>query len=361
MITRHVRAATVMFGEEEQDAVRRVLASGQVVQGREVEAFEQEFAAVVDGRDCVAVNSGTSALHLALLAAGIGVGDEVVVPSFSFAATANAVALTGARPVFADIDPVTYCLDPASVEAAVTPRTAAVMPVHLFGHPADMSRLQRVAERHGLLLVEDAAQAHGAVVEGQAAGAAGHVSGFSFYATKNMTCGEGGMVVSADEAVLRRVRLLRNQGMERQYHNELVGLNNRLTEPAAAIGRVQLGKLAGWNTRRREIAATYDALLRGLVTLPAVRQDVVPVFHQYTIRVEQRDAVLESLLGRGVEARVFYPVPIHRLAPYRTDDALHETELAAQEVISLPIRPGMDDDDVSYVAEQVHLVVSEVS
>jgi dTDP-4-amino-4,6-dideoxygalactose transaminase len=336
----------------------RVLESGRVVQGAEVQSFESEFAEVVGGRECIAVNSGTSALHLALLGAGIGAGDEVIVPSFSFAATANAVAMTGATPVFADIDRATFCLDPESVRSRVTKRTAAIMPVHLYGQVADMVRLREIADRAGLLLVEDAAQAHGARLVGTPAGAWGDLAAFSFYATKNMTTGEGGMVVSADAAVSRRIRLLRNQGMERQYENEIAGLNNRMTDLAAAIGRVQLTGLAANNDARRRVASHYTAELVG-VEPPAVAPGAHHVFHQYTVRSIDRDGVLNALNERGVEARVFYPIPIHRLPAYDTDDHLPETEAAAREVLSLPIRPTLTVEEVDHVVQSVAAVTSE--
>ena len=250
-----IPVAKPIIGDDERAAVDRVLRSGMIAQGPEVASFEEEFStALLDGRQCVAVNSGTSALHLGLLAAGIGPGDEVIVPSFTFAATANSVALTGATPVFADIDAATFCLDPASVEAAVTERTKAVMPVHLYGHPADMTALGAIAERHGLAIFEDAAQAHGATFDGRPVGSFGAFGAFSLYPTKNMTSGEGGMV-SCDADIARKVRLLRNQGMEKQYENELAGLNNRMTDIHAAIGRVQLTRLPGWTEARRRNAA----------------------------------------------------------------------------------------------------------
>jgi perosamine synthetase len=350
---REVPSVVVRFGSEEQDAVTRVLASGRVVQGEEVAAFEREFAALVEERPCVAVNSGTSALHLALLAAGVGPGDEVVVPSFSFAATANAVAITGARPVFADIDPDTFCLDVTAVEAAVTPRTVAVMAVHLYGQPAGADGLRLLTERLGLLLVEDACQAHGASSSGTPAGAIGQLAAFSFYATKNMTTGEGGMVVCEDEAVARRVRLLRNQGMEQRYRNEIVGLNNRMTDLAAAIGRVQLGKLADWNSTRSAVAKRYDQELQGVVT-PTVELGATHVYHQYTIRTPHRDQLRAHLQEHGVGAEVYYPVPIHQLPAYDAGEQLHHTESAAREALSLPIRPTLTDDDVSHVISTVN-------
>ena len=354
---RQVDAVRVVMGPEETDAVNRVLASGNLVQGPEVAAFEDEFAKIVDARPCVAVNSGTSALHLGLLAAGIGTGDEVVVPSFTFAATANAVAMTGATPVFADIDPATFCLDPAAVRAAITPRTAAVVPVHLYGHPADMTTIASIAARHSLLVLEDAAQAHGAAHQGRAAGALGDLAAFSFYATKNMTTGEGGMVVCADEAFARRVRLLRNQGMERRYANEVPGLNNRMTDLAAAIGRVQLRQLPGWNERRRAVAARYDEGLRGVGT-PLTSRENLHVFHQYTVRVALRDEVLRHVVEAGVAAAVYYPTPTHRLPAYATQDRLPETERAAQEVMSLPVHPRLSDADVDHVIEIVNEAVA---
>ena len=350
-----VDAVRVVMGAEETAAVSRVLASGSLVQGAEVAAFEDEFAKLVDSRTCVAVNSGTSALHLGLLAAGIGPGDEVVVPSFTFAATANAVAMTGARPVFADIDPDTFCLDPDAVRAAVGPRTAGIVPVHLYGQAAPMTDLAALASQHGLLVLEDAAQAHGASHDGRPVGALGDVAAFSFYATKNMTTGEGGMVVCADDAVARRVRLLRNQGMERRYENEIPGLNNRMTDLAAAIGRVQLARLPEWNERRRAVAARFDADLRGVVT-PPTRPGNLHVHHQYTVRCDHRDDVLQDVVGAGVAAAVYYPTPTHRLPAYASGDVpdLPETDRAAREVLSLPVHPRLTDAEVERVVTVVN-------
>ena len=355
-MSHRVDAVRVVMGPEETAAVNRVLASGNLAQGPEVAAFEDEFAKIVDARTCVAVNSGTSALHLALLAHGIGPGDEVVVPSFTFAATANAVAMTGAEPVFADIDRDTFCLDADSVRAAIGPRTAAVVPVHLYGQPAAMTELSAVAGRNGLLVLEDAAQAHAAAHHGRPVGALGDVAAFSFYATKNMTTGEGGMVVCADDAAARRVRLLRNQGMQRRYANEIAGLNNRMTDVAAAIGRVQLTRLDGWNERRRAVADRYDRGLRGVVT-PVTRTENVHVFHQYTVRVAARDQVLRHVLDAGVAAAVYYPTPTHRLPAYLTGNDLPETERAASEVLSLPVHPLLEDVDVDRVIEVVNEAV----
>jgi len=349
-----VPASAVLIGEQERDAVLRVLDSGMLAQGPEVARFESAFSAHVEGRPCVAVNSGTSALLLALLALGIGPGDEVVVPSFSFAATANAVALTGARPVFADIEPAQFCLEPAAVEAAVTTRTAAVVPVHLYGHPAPMGRILEIAAKHGLAVVEDAAQAHLAALDGRPVGTFGAVAAFSFYPTKNMTAGEGGMVVCADEAVARTVRLLRNQGMERRYANEIVGYNMRMTDLHAAIGRVQLDALPGRTAQRRRNAAFLSEELAartggtGLVVPPAARGGA-PVWHQYTVRAPERDRLRSRLAERGVGTGVYYPTPIHRLPAYDLELDLPVTEQAAAEVLSLPVHPALSQAQLDHV------------
>lgn len=357
MPTRHVAATVVSFDQRERDAVMRVLDSGRVVQGPEVAAFEAAFAATVQGRESVAVNSGTSALHLALLAAGIGPGDEVVVPSFSFAASANAIAMVGAVPVFADIDADTFNLDPHAVEQLLGPRTKAILAVHLYGHPADMNALAALAAAHGLLLVEDAAQAVGASIDGVPVGAVADVAAFSFYATKNVSTGEGGMVVARDPDVARRVRLLRNQGMERVYDNEIPGLNNRMTDIAAALGSISLERLATGNALRRRWAAEYDDGLRGVVGVPLVRPGVCHAFHQYTVRTPARDQVVQELNRRGVEARVFYPTPIHRLPAYGLRLDLPETDRAANEVMSLPMRPSLVPEDIDFVVDSVRAVV----
>ena len=355
-----IPAAKPIIGEEEIEAVSAVLRSGMVAQGPQVKAFEEEFAArLVPGTEAVAVNSGTSALHLGLLAAGIGAGDEVVVPSFTFAATANSVALTGATPVFADIEDDSFCLSPESIEASITERTKAIMPVHLYGHPANMTAIRAIAERHGLMIFEDAAQAHGASLDGTPVGAFGTVGAFSLYPTKNMTSGEGGMVTTADPEVARRVRLLRNQGMEKRYANELVGLNNRMTDIHAAIGRVQLGKVGAWTAKRQENAAFLDAHLEGVV-VPPVAPGAVHVYHQYTIRVVDvdRDRFIEALRDEWqVGSGVYYPIPNHRLpslAPYAPGLELPATEKAAREVVSLPVHPSLSGADLERIVEAVN-------
>jgi dTDP-4-amino-4,6-dideoxygalactose transaminase len=348
--------AKPMIGEEERAAVDRVLRSGMLAQGPEVAAFEQEFAEHFNlGRACVAVNSGTSGLHLGLLSSGVGPGDEVIVPSFTFAATANSVALSGATPVFADIDADDFCLSPMAVEAAITERTVGIMPVHLYGHPAKMEAFERLAETHGLRLFEDAAQAHGASLHGRPVGSFGQFAMFSLYPTKNMTSGEGGMVSVADAETERRLRLYRNQGMERQYHNELVGFNARMTDLHAAIGREQLRKVDGWTAQRQKNAAFLTANLEG-VTTPSVADGAVHVYHQYTIRVpHDRDGLAAALREEyNIGSGMFYPVPNHRLEPFRVDVDLPETGRAARECLSLPVHPALSEADLERIVSAVN-------
>ena len=348
--------AKPLIGAEERAAVDRVLQSGMLAQGPEVAAFEREFSEHFHlERECVAVSSGTSGLHLGLLSSGVGPGDEVIVPSFTFAATANSVALTGATPVFADIDPDDFCVSPASVEAAVTERTVGIMPVHLYGHPAKMVALGEIAAHHGLRLFEDAAQAHGASLDGRPVGSFGQFAMFSLYPTKNMTSGEGGMVSVADDETGRRLRLYRNQGMERQYHNEVVGFNARMTDIHAAIGREQLKKVDAWTRRRQENAAFLSEHLEG-VTPPPVSDGAVHVYHQYTVRVpSDRDGVAAALreeyqIGSGM----FYPVPNHQLAPFRAEVELPETARAARECLSLPVHPSVSEGDLERIVTAVN-------
>lgn len=358
MTDEFIAPAKPIIGEDERAAVDRVMQSGMIAQGPEVAAFETEFAEHFGlGRACVAVNSGTSGLHLGLLASGIGPGDEVIVPSFTFAATANSVALTGATPVFADIDIDSFCLDPASVESRITERTRAVMPVHLYGHPADMEGLAAVADRHDLRIFEDAAQAHGASLDGRPVGSFGAFAMFSLYPTKNMTSGEGGMVSVATPELERLVRLYRNQGMLRQYENEVVGLNNRMTDIHAAIGRVQLTKVDAWNARRQANAAFLTENLTG-VTTPSVADGAVHVYHQYTIRVpEDRDGLATALREEhGVGSGMFYPIPNHRLTPFGTGDELSVTEQAARECLSLPVHPSLSHHDLERIVEAVNIL-----
>jgi perosamine synthetase len=351
-----IPAAKPIVGDEERAAVDAVLLSGMLAQGAEVAEFEKEFSEVLlDGRSAVAVNSGTAGLHLGLLAAGIGPGDEVIVPSFTFAATANSVALTGATPVFADIELGHYCLDVDHVTSLITERTKGIMPVHLYGHPADVVAYRALADQHGIALFEDAAQAHGASFAGRQVGTFGDFAMFSLYPTKNMTSGEGGMVSTGNAEIERRLRLLRNQGMERQYENELVGFNARMTNLHAAIGRVQLTKIGGWTAQRQANGAFLTENIEGVVT-PKVAEDAVHVYHQYTVRIdEDRDRFAAALKDEyNIGSGVYYPIPNHRLPSFARTEDLPNTETAAKGVLSLPVHPSLDAEDLDRIVTAVN-------
>jgi dTDP-4-amino-4,6-dideoxygalactose transaminase len=302
----------------------------------------------------VTVSSGTAALHLALLALGVGAGSEVIVPSLSFAASANVVRLVGATPVFAEVDPATYCSTAELIEPLLTERTAAVMIVHLFGLAAAMDGIAELAARSGVALIEDAAQAHGADWAGRPVGSWGDVAAFSFYPTKNMTTGEGGMVTTPHGDLARQLRLLRNQGMERRYEHEIVGLNQRMPETAAAMGRVQLRKLPAWNAQRVANAEFYSQNLAGAVVTPTVPDRASHVFHQYTIRVANRDAVAAHLTSRGIGYGIYYPIPIHLQQPFVDAGAsLPVTESLVNDVLSIPVRPDLEVEERELVTAAV--------
>jgi perosamine synthetase len=343
----------------ERLAVDRVLRSGNLAQGAVVQSFEKEFSRLVEGRPCVAVNSGTSALHIALLALGIGPGDEVIVPSFTFAATANAVSLTGAKPVFVDINPMTYCLDWQKIEEAITLKTRAIQVVHLFGMPADMEKIAAIAKTRNLYLIEDAAQAHLAAINNKPVGSFGDAAIFSFYPTKNMTSGEGGMVVLNSEKTERTCRLLRNQGMEIRYQNEIIGFNLRMTEIHAAIGREQLRKLGRLTYQRQSNAEFFNQNLVG-VEIPVVMEGYSHVYHQYTIRIKKsRDNFAEKLLARGVSSAVYYPRAVHTLPAFSDSAFLPETERAAKEVLSIPVHPNLSKRQLNKVVSTVNTLYKE--
>ncbi len=349
--------AKPMIGDEEKQAVLEVLDSGILAQGPRVKAFEEAFAALCGVKHAIATSSGTTALHVALLAHEIGPGDEVITTPFTFIASANSILYTGATPVFVDIDPVTFNLDPAQIEEAITPRTKALMPVHLFGLVCDMDPIQAFAEAHGLAIIEDACQAHGAEYQGRKAGSFG-TGCFSLYPTKNMTSAEGGMITTDDDEFAAQCRILRQHGMQRRYYHDAVGYNFRMTDVHAAIGLAQLGKLEKHNQARIRNAAYLSQHLNGVVT-PTAPKGSRHVFHQYTIRVAngQRDAVLEGLGQRGVGTGVYYPVPVHQQRIYEESCrglSLPEAEKAAQEVLSLPVHPGLSDQDLETIVAAVN-------
>jgi dTDP-4-amino-4,6-dideoxygalactose transaminase len=350
-----------VLGEEEKALVWSAMETGQLAQGARVAEFEERFTAFIGAQHAVAVSSGTTAIHLALLAAGIGEGDEVITVSFTFTASASAILHAGARPVFIDIDPATFTMDPSLIEAAMTPRTRAIMPVSLYGNPADMPAVTEVANRHGLLVLEDACQAHGASLNGRRSGAWG-TAVFSFYPTKNMTTGEGGMITTDDAELAERARLLRQHGMRERYRPEILGYNFRMTDIGASIGLAQLDKLPAANGRRRAIADRYDRELSGVV-LPQRRPNAEHAFHQYTLRVAQRDRFLARLADLGVGANVYYPVPVHRQTPFLDiagQPLLPTTEILTEQILSIPVYPNLTDEEVGTIIEAVNRVAGEI-
>ena len=358
-----IEMGAVELDAEAERLVLEVLRSGRLAQGPMVERFEEAFARMVGTRHAVAVSTGSAALVLALQALGIGAGDEVVTSPFTFVATLNAVLQVGATARFADIRAADFNVDPQAVEAAISPKTAAILPVHLYGQPAAMSSLCEVARRRDLVLVEDAAQAHGACADGRVVGSFG-VGCFSFYATKNMTTGEGGMVTTDDPEVVDRVRLLRNQGMRAAYRYETVGYNLRMTEVSAALGLSELSRLAERKLRRRANAARLSAGLAGVpgLSLPTVT-GADHVFHQYTVRVTAeaaltRNELVSALRQRGVAAGVYYPRAVYdhdcyRQHPLVQDERMPEAERAAKEVLSLPVHPALTDEETDRVVGAV--------
>ncbi len=344
--------------EEEIEATVACLEDGQLADGPEVREFEQEFADFCDAEHGVATSNGTTALHAAFEALDIGDGDTVVTAPFSFVASANAIRLAGAEPVFADIDPETYTLDPYAVEEAVREHEAdAILAVHLYGLPAKMGHLRDIAETHDLALVEDAAQAHGAEFEGRRVGSFGDAACFSFYPTKNMTTGEGGMVTTNRRDVAERTASFVNHGRtpEGGYDHVRLGHNFRMTSMAAAIGRVQLSRLPEYNeTRRANAAFLTDRLRETAVTTPVEPESCRHVYHQYTVRTDDRDGLARHLENEGVGSNVYYPTPIHEQPAYQhVEHDAPVSERAAKEVLSLPVHPGLSDDDVRTIVSAI--------
>ncbi len=352
------------IGQEEIDAVTEVLRSGMVAQGKRTAELEETWAAFIGTKHAIAISNGTVALMAIYAGLGLGPGDEVITVGHTFNATVSSILYTGATPVFVDIEPDTYDIDAKQIEAAITPRTRAICPVHLFGLPADMDMIRAIADRHGLAVVEDACQAHGAEFRGRKAGSFGH-GAFSLYGTKNMMAGEGGLITTDDDRLAHWIRLYRNQGMEKRYHHDILGYNFRMTDIQSALGIVQLGKLAHNTERRRAVAARYDA---GFVGAP-IKTPVTPVgrthvFHQYTIEVGAavRDAVVADLGEAGIGCGVYYPIPVHK-QPYvqerGIDVTLPVTEAAAVACLSLPMFPMLEPADQDIVIAAVRASVAK--
>ncbi len=344
---------------EIQNAVNGVLESTQFVLGTEVAAFEQEFAAYCGARHGIGVNSGTSALHLALLAAGVGPGDEVITVPFTFVATVAAILYAGAKPVFVDVDPALYTMDPTQLERKITPRTKAILPVHLYGQPADMEPIANIARRHNLTVIEDAAQAHGAEYRGKRVGSLGHMACFSFYPGKNLGAyGEGGMVVTDDPEYARTLRMLRDWGAEKKYHHVLKGFNYRLEGIQGAILRVKLRHLERWTEARRAAAARYSELLDPLgIEIPAEAAYARHVYHVYGLCVPERARFQEHLTGRGIQTGIHYPTPVHLLPAYRDlgyeEGDFPVAERVASEELSLPMFPELTGAQIESVCEAI--------
>lgn len=352
--------ARPIIGEDEITAVTAVLRSGIIAQGRRVEEFEEAFAKFVGTKYAIAVNSGTAALHIALLTQGIGEGDEVITSPFTFIASANSILFTGAKPVFADIEEDSFNIAPDKIDEKITPRTKAIMPVHLYGQPCDMKRIMRIAQEHGLIIIEDACQAHGAEYERKKVGLFG-TGCFSFYPTKNMTTGEGGMITTNDKDIAQKARMIRSHGQRQRYFHEILGYNYRMTDIAAAIGLCQLGKLEEFNSKRIENAKFLTRGLSGIKGLipPSIKSNTQHVFHQYTVRITQdfgipRDELRQKLMNKGIATEVYYPLPIHKQPLYQSlsyNDRLPNSEKAAAQVLSLPVHPSLTKKDLEYVVD----------
>ena len=352
--------AKPLIGDEEINAVIEVLKSGMLASGKEVKEFEKEFAQYLGAKHGVAVVNGTAALDVALKALRIGPGDEVITTPFTFIASANSILFQGAKPVFADIDPKTYNLDPNEVLEKITDKTKAIVVVHLYGQPADMKAFKEIAEDHKLYLIEDCAQAHGAEFEGQKVGTFGDIAAFSFYPTKNMTTGEGGMVVTNDGELAKKVDLIRNHGQAEKYLHVELGYNLRMTNIAAAIGRAQLKKLDGWNKKRIENAKLLSEGISKIdgLTPPYVDERVKHVFHQYVIKVEEefplnRDELMAKLREKGIGSAVHYPSPVHQQPFYQKlgypKDICPNAIEASKKVLSLPVHPAVSEKDIDYI------------
>lgn len=351
------------FSKKEFSAVSDVLKSGMLAQGEWVEKFEKEFAEYIGTKYAVATSSGTTALYLALIAAGIKPGDEVITTPFTFIASANSILYAGAKPVFADIDENTFNINPNKIIEKITKKTRAILPVHLFGMSADMKVINKIAKEYKLMVIEDACQAHGAAIGEKKAGSTGVAGCFSFYPTKNMAIGEGGMITTNNKKLADRARLLREHGMKIRYYHQIIGHNFRMTNIEAALGRVQLKKLDLFNSKRVKNATTLSKNLKDIdgIIVPTISEGFSHVFHQYTMRVTKnfplkREELIELLTRKGIGYGIFYPLPIHRQAAYRKlgfRDSLPVSERVSNEVLSLPIYPGVTKDELQYIISSI--------
>jgi len=353
-----IKISKVSMDDKEIVAITRVIRSGNLAQGEVVEQFEKKFTEFIGTKYAIAVCNGTVALYLALLALDIHEGDEIITTPFSFIASTSMILALGAKPVFVDIDE-SYNIDPNLIEAVITSKTKAILPVHLFGKAADMEKIKNIAKIHNLKILEDACQAHGAISMNKKVGSLGNVGCFSFYATKNMTTGEGGMITTNDKEIADKLKLLRSHGMEKRYIHTMLGFNFRMTNIQAALGLVQLSKLEKNNKKRMRNAKIYSSLLQNIpgLLVPEVTADNSHVFHQYTIRIMKdfpysRDEVIRLLLKKNIQAGIYYPIPIHKQEMLKNDNygAFEITETVAGEVLSLPVHPGVEKKDIELIS-----------
>jgi perosamine synthetase len=344
--------------DAEKSAVLEVLDSGFLAMGPRTAQFEESFADTFNVKHAIAVTSGTTALHVALLANGVGAGDEVITTPFTFAATVNAILYVGAKPVLVDIDEETFNMDLSQVEKHITPRTKAILPIHLYGYMCEMDRMQAIAEKHDLKIIEDACQAVGASYKDKFAGSFG-TGTFSFYATKNLMSGEGGMITTNDDQVAELCRMIRSHGMKRRYYHEMLGFNFRMTDIQAAIGLVQLKRLPEFNEKRRQNAEYLNSKIESVIT-PKVKEDYYHVWHQYTVRVNHgrdRDAAVEQLTAAGIGTGIYYPIPAHHQAHIKEvvgEISLPVAEKMSREVISLPVHPQLSQADLNTIVTEVN-------
>lgn len=353
-----LKSEYALISEEVAPAIQRVLESGWFIFGEELEGFEKEFSQYIGAKYGVGVNSGSDALFLALKALGIGEGDEVITVSHTFISTVDAIGRNGTKPVFVDIDPDTYCIDVTKIEQAITDKTKAILPVHLYGHPANMDPIMEIARKYNLFVIEDACQAHGTEYKGKKVGSIGDLGCFSFYPAKNLGAyGDGGMIVTNNKELADKLRMLRNYGQPQKHYHDFVGVNSRLAEIQAAILRVKLKHLDEWNESRRKVANLYNECLESFgVIIPVEKKYAKHVYHLYVIRCKERDKVKQYLLKNGIQTQVHYPIPVHKQKAYSDSGGnaqLPITEKICSEILSLPIYPSLKDKELEYIANTI--------
>jgi dTDP-4-amino-4,6-dideoxygalactose transaminase len=359
--------AKPLISEEEIEEVKNVLTSGRLIQGEKVEEFEKEFSKYIGVEHAVATSNGTTALHTALLACGITEGDEVITTPFSFIASSNSILFCRAKPVFVDIDTETFNINPDLIEAKITKKTKAILVVHLYGMPVEMDKIMKIAEEYDLLVIEDACQAHGAEYKGKKVGSIGHIACFSFYPTKNMTTGEGGMITTNDDELCKKARMIRNHGQAHigEYLHRILGYNYRMTDMQAAIGLVQLKKLESFIEKRIEYARYLNNSLMNVseIVTPKIKENIRHVFHQYTVRVldGKRDYVAKQMEKNGIQTRIYYPLPIYKQPLYRNlgyREEFPEAEQASKEVLSLPVHPSLSKEDLDKIIYSLKSIIN---